>query len=58
VPDWKPLGAKGVSGVESVIDAISFSCRVPNHCPAKLCAGLGNIDDGYVHGAGGGQLGD
>jgi hypothetical protein len=33
------------------IDVVSFRRRVPDHCPAKVCAGLPDIDDGYVHGA-------
>jgi hypothetical protein len=37
--------------LDAHIDVISFSRRVPNHCPTKICAGLPDIDDGYVHGA-------
>jgi hypothetical protein len=37
--------------LDAHIDVISFSLRFPNHCPTKICAGLPDIDDGYVHGA-------
>jgi hypothetical protein len=37
--------------LDAHIDVVSFRRRIPKHCPAKVCAGLANIDDGYVHGA-------
>ena len=37
--------------LDAHIDVVSFHRPVPNHCPTKICAGLPDIDDGYVHDA-------
>jgi hypothetical protein len=37
--------------LDAHIDVVSFRRRVSNHCPTKICPGLPDIDDSYVHGA-------
>ena len=47
----RPISEGFSKTFDAHIDVISFSRRVPNHCPTEICPGLANIDDGYIHGA-------